>query len=250
MGAGHRHHRLAHRRRRQQRRDHALQGGEHPGGRPARTDRDPGIVDSHTHLWLGALALHGFNLALPELYIEPKDETALISAIKTYAAAHPKDPSCGRVQFGNDVSHTLLDRAVANRPIVIHAPTEHTLWVNGKALAMAGITEKKIADPVIESFVVRDASGRPTGVLRETAMQLMEPVLQLQPREEKLAWLREASTFLNRYGITASRMRPAACRNRPLRHAARPWSAHRQDENGVRHRRRQPSTDAAVPRRA
>ncbi len=164
----------------------------------------PGIVDSHTHLWLGALALHGFNLALPELYIEPKDEAALIDAIKRYAAAHPKDPVLfGRVQFANDVSHTLLDRAVANRPVIIHAPTEHTLWVNGKALAMAGITDKKIADPVLEAFVVRDAAGRPTGVLREAAMQLIDPVLQLQPREEKLGWLREAATFLNRYGITA-----------------------------------------------
>ena|SRR5438552_1238902 len=26
----------------------------------------PGIVDSHTHLWMGALALHGFNLATLE----------------------------------------------------------------------------------------------------------------------------------------------------------------------------------------
>src|ERR1700681_2486553 len=28
----------------------------------------PGIVDSHTHMWFGALALHGFNLATPELW--------------------------------------------------------------------------------------------------------------------------------------------------------------------------------------
>src|ERR1700685_1400995 len=25
----------------------------------------PGMVDSHTHMWFGALALHGFNLATP-----------------------------------------------------------------------------------------------------------------------------------------------------------------------------------------
>jgi predicted amidohydrolase YtcJ len=34
----------------------------------------PGIIDSHTHMWFGALALHGFNLATPDVYIEPKDE--------------------------------------------------------------------------------------------------------------------------------------------------------------------------------
>src|SRR5579871_2868943 len=31
----------------------------------------PGIVDSHTHMWFGALALHGFNLATPELWVDP-----------------------------------------------------------------------------------------------------------------------------------------------------------------------------------
>ena len=27
----------------------------------------PGIIDSHTHMWFGALALHGFNLATPDV---------------------------------------------------------------------------------------------------------------------------------------------------------------------------------------
>src|ERR1700733_808349 len=108
----------------------------------------PGIIDSHTHMWFGALALHGFNLATPEVYIEPKDEAQLISRIKAYAASHPKDKVLfGRVPFGNGVSHQLLDRAVSDRPIVIHAPTEHTYWVNAKALELAGITDKPVADP-------------------------------------------------------------------------------------------------------
>src|SRR5580700_10391179 len=66
----------------------------------------PGIIDSHTHMWFGALALHGFNLATQEVYIEPKDEAQLISKIKAYAASHPKDKVlfC-RVQFAPTVSH-------------------------------------------------------------------------------------------------------------------------------------------------
>ena len=134
----------------------------------------PGVIDSHTHMWFGALALHGFNLATPDVYIEAKDEELLVSKIKEYAKDHPQDKVLfGRVQFGNDVSHALLDRAVSDRPIVIHAPTEHTLWVNGKALELAGITERPVDDPALERYVGRDANRRPTGVLRETAMQLM-----------------------------------------------------------------------------
>src|SRR5580693_1706123 len=100
----------------------------------------PGIIDSHTHMWFGALALHGFNLATPEVYIEPKDEAQLVSRIKAYAASHPRDKVLfGRVQFAPTVSHELLDRAVSDRPAVVHSPTEHNYWVNAKALALAGI---------------------------------------------------------------------------------------------------------------
>ena len=31
----------------------------------------PGIVDAHIHVWLGAVALHGFNLSTPEASITP-----------------------------------------------------------------------------------------------------------------------------------------------------------------------------------
>jgi len=164
----------------------------------------PGIIDSHTHLWFGALALHGFNLATPEVYIDPKDEALLISKIKAYAASHPKDKVLfGRVQFPMTVTHELLDRAVSDRPVVIHAPTEHTYWVNAKALQLAGITDRPVADPELEKFVVRDRAGHPTGVLREAAMQLMERALPAEPLSERLAWMREASRYLNRYGITS-----------------------------------------------
>src|SRR6185436_1385062 len=114
-----------------------------------------------------------------------------------YARSHPQDRLLfGRGQFANDVSHQLLDRAVPDRPVVIHAPTEHTLLVNGKALELAGITQRPVDDPAIERYVVRDANREPTGVLRETAMQLMEGVLSMQPFEEKVAWMREASRYL------------------------------------------------------
>ena len=164
----------------------------------------PGIIDSHTHMWFGALALHGFNLATPDVYIEPKNEELLVAKIREYAAAHSRDRILfGRVQFSNEVSHVLLDRAVSDRPVIIHAPTEHTLWVNGKALELAGITDKPAADPQIERYIVRDANRHPTGVLRETAMQLMEGVLSALPLEEKLGWMKEASQYLNRFGITS-----------------------------------------------
>ena len=165
----------------------------------------PGIVDSHTHLWFGALALHGFNLATPELWIDPETEArAFAVKVKEYASSHPKDRVLfGRAVFPNDVTHELLDQAVSDRPVVIHAATEHMYWVNQKAIEMARIGTEPVGDPGVEKFIVRDANRKPTGVFRESSMQLIERALPPQPIAEKMQWMREAALYLNRYGITS-----------------------------------------------
>lgn len=165
----------------------------------------PGMVDSHTHLWFGALALHGFNLATPELWIDPKTEAPAFAAkVREYAASHPRDKVLfGRAVFANDVTHELLDQAAPDRPVVVHAATEHTYWVNQKAIEMAKIGTAPVADPDIEKFIVRDANRRPTGVFRESSMQLIDRALPPQPMAEKMQWMREAALYLNRYGITS-----------------------------------------------
>lgn len=168
----------------------------------------PGIVDAHTHMWYGALALHGFNLSTPEFNITSADEDVFVDTLKIYAASHPNEQVLfGRAQFSvaadSPARRELLDRAVPDRPVVIHATSEHALWVNAKALALAGITDQPVADPVIDQYVVRDAAGHPTGVLREAAMQLVNRALPPRPLNDKLALLRDASRFLNRYGVTS-----------------------------------------------
>ena len=98
----------------------------------------------------------------------------------------------------------LLDRAVPDRPVIIHHTSEHALWVNAKALAFAGIGDQPVADPDEERNVIRDASGQPSGLLLEGAMELVErAVFAALSRDEKLALLRDASHYLNRYGITS-----------------------------------------------
>ena len=168
----------------------------------------PGISDAHTHTWFGALALHGFNLSTPELRITPNDGDALVAKIKEYAASHPKDKVLfGRVQFStapdSAATRQLLDRAVSDRPVVVHNTGEHSLWVNSKALALAGVTKKPVADPLEEKYVVRDSKGEPTGVLVDPAMQLMVRALPEPPLEEKMALLRNAAHYLNSFGITS-----------------------------------------------
>ena len=169
----------------------------------------PGISDSHTHMWFGAMALHGINLSIPEYSITPDNADALVEKIKGYATGHPNEKILfGRADFSmtppSTPSHDLLDRAVSDRPLIIHHTSEHALWVNAKALELAGINDKPVANPEEEKYIIRDASGHPSGVLLEAAMEIVErAVFAAVPREEKLAMLREASHFLNRYGVTS-----------------------------------------------
>ena len=170
----------------------------------------PGITDNHVHLWFGSLALHGFNFSTPEYNITADADPQLFaSKIKEYAARHPKEAVLiGRAAFSNGVTtpapnKATLDKIISDRPLVIHATSEHTLWVNSKALALAGITKKPLADEAEEKYILRDAQGEPTGVLREAAMEIMERALPDPPVDEKMAILSGGEHYLNSFGITS-----------------------------------------------
>jgi predicted amidohydrolase YtcJ len=170
----------------------------------------PGFSDSHTHMWFGGLELHGLNLSTPESSFTPEDEPEeVVKKIRAFADSHPNDKVLiVRADYSttppSTPTHELLDRAVADRPVIVHNTAEHALWVNAKALSLAGITDQPVADPAEEKNIVRDASGRPSGVLLEAAMAIMERALtKVFTQEEKLAVLRDASLHLSRYGVTS-----------------------------------------------
>ena len=91
-----------------------------------------------------------------------------------------------------------LDEAVSDVPVVLHASDHHTIWVNSKALEL-------IPSPLpalISGSVDVDASGAPTGVLREPqAMALVldkAPARTIEQEVDSLAW---ADKLLAKQGI-------------------------------------------------
>jgi predicted amidohydrolase YtcJ len=169
----------------------------------------PGIVDSHMHMLYGAYALHGLNLSTPESSITPDKPDVLIARLKAYADSHPRDKVLlARADFSTAPPTTptaaLLDRAVPDRPLVIHNTSEHALWLNSAALKLAGLTDRPVQDIAEERGVIRDAGGHATGVLLEAAMQLATRAVAAQiPVDEQLAMLRSAARYLNGLGITS-----------------------------------------------
>ena len=169
----------------------------------------PGIVDSHMHLLYGAYALHGLNLSTPESSITPDKPDELVARLKAYADGHPRDAVLlARADFSTAPPTTptaaLLDRAVPDRPLVVHNTSEHALWLNSAALKLAGLNERQVVDLDEERGIVRDASGHATGVLLEAAMQIGGRAVAARiSTDEQLAMLREATRHLNSLGITS-----------------------------------------------
>ncbi|HEY2634168.1 MAG TPA: amidohydrolase family protein, partial [Steroidobacteraceae bacterium] len=169
----------------------------------------PGIVDSHIHVWLGAVGLYGFNLSTPEASITPAKPKLLLARIRDYAARHPTDKILlGRADFSPSPpfapTHELLDQAGGDRPIIVHNISEHAMWLNAQALAAAGITDQPLADPVEERNVVRDASGHATGIVIEAGMEAVERYVRATlSKEEQLSMIQAATRQLNSYGITS-----------------------------------------------
>jgi predicted amidohydrolase YtcJ len=66
--------------------------------------------------------------------------------------------------------HTALSAASPNNPVELRHASGHASFVNAKAMELAGI-DRTTANPP-GGDIVRDASGQPTGLLRETAQRL------------------------------------------------------------------------------
>ena len=67
--------------------------------------------------------------------------------------------------------HASLDRVSPNNPVVLEHASGHASFVNGAALALAGIT-RDTPNPA-GGEIVKDSTGAPTGLLKESAQGLM-----------------------------------------------------------------------------
>jgi len=168
----------------------------------------PGIIDSHIHFLEGSLSMD--QLSLDDAYSVPEIQRR----VREFAAAHPERAwLLGRGWLYDAFKPSglptkqLLDEIVPDRPVVIECYDGHSVWVNSKALALAGV-DKTTPDPkqgnVVVGIIVRDpATGEATGVLKEEATGIIRRVIPQPSREEKLRALRAGLQEANRHGLTS-----------------------------------------------
>ena len=69
-------------------------------------------------------------------------------------------------------THASLDRVSPANPVVLTHASGHAVFVNGKAMEVSGLTRLSQSPPGGE--ILKDADGQPTGLLRETAENLIK----------------------------------------------------------------------------
>lgn len=161
----------------------------------------PGFNDAHVHFIGGGMSLSDVDLAgLTTL-------AAVQAQIKTFVATQPGDGWVrGRgwlyAPFTNaSPTKAQLDAVIPDRPAAMTCYDGHSVWVNSKALALAGIT-RTTKDP-LNGVIVRDAKGEPTGHLKEAAMDLLADVLPKRTDADRRAGLKAAVAHANQFGITS-----------------------------------------------
>jgi Amidohydrolase family len=176
----------------------------------------PALTDAHVHLlW------HG--LARREIRLEGVDSLEI--ALKSLAAGAAALPE-GAWLRGGGWDHTLwggqwptaamLDELIPDRPAILVRKDGHSAWVNSRALEIAGI-DNDTPDPPGGS--IQREKKRATGILLETAVDLVRNHLPELTEDERLAALQDAAAEAHSYGMIGVQIPPGlpseAARARP-----------------------------------
>jgi len=163
----------------------------------------PGFHDAHCHILL-------FGLSLVEVNVR---QATTIAEIVEAVAEHVRKTSPGKwVRGGGYNENKLAERRHPTRhdldPVSPHNPvwlshiSGHMGVANSRALELAGIT-RHTPDPE-GGHIARDEHGEPTGLLQETAQELVKRVLPPYTLEEAKAALAAAGRQMASEGITAA----------------------------------------------
>jgi predicted amidohydrolase YtcJ len=127
----------------------------------------PGFSDAHWHMITGDQA----DLT------DAKSPAEIVRRLKAWSAKRPAGAwVVGRgftpADFpGNAPHRRFLDTAFPGQPVVITDRDGHQSLANGRALALAKVTATTVDPP--RGVIEREANGAPTGLLKESARQLV-----------------------------------------------------------------------------
>jgi hypothetical protein len=161
----------------------------------------PGLIESHGHLLYLGQSQSGLNLR------GIKTKKAVLEKIHKYASSLKK----GQWLWGHGWDQSDwsgqqfpaakdLDQILPDNPAVLYRIGGHAAWLNSKALELAGINAAT-KDPD-GGIIVRDAEGRPTGIIVDNAMNLVGEFVAANKSKNPVDALKAGQAEAFRNGIT------------------------------------------------
>lgn len=161
----------------------------------------PGLIDAHGHV--AGLGKNQFEVNLRGL----TSRTAAVAQVANYADQNLDLPwvlgrGWNQVLWPEQTFPTRLDldAVLSDRPVWLARIDGHAGWANSKALELAGITADTPSPEGGE--IVKDANGQPTGILIDTAMNLVWQHIPELSNEQLMRYQEAAFTHLLSEGIT------------------------------------------------
>jgi predicted amidohydrolase YtcJ len=160
----------------------------------------PGMVDAHAHLFGLGVFLRDIDLT----------DTRSFEAIVSRIADRVKNVPSGRWVLGRGwdqnkwgdtrfPTHDALSRVTPNNPVLLERIDGHAILVNAAAMRAAGITAAT-RDPA-GGRIERTATGEPTGVFVDNAMELVQRVVPALSHDEMRSATLAAIAESNRWGL-------------------------------------------------
>jgi predicted amidohydrolase YtcJ len=161
----------------------------------------PGLIDGHAHMT-------GLGLSMMILDLTQAEDQAGIADMVAEAGQHREEEEWIRGRGWDQnlwpersfPTHESISLAAPLHPVYLVRVDGHAAWVNRHALSLAGI-DRSTPDPE-GGRIIRDRNGNPTGVLIDTAMDLVARHIPQTSTEELTEALRLAIQTCLSYGIT------------------------------------------------
>ncbi len=174
----------------------------------------PGFTDGHAHL-------DGIGWRELTLNLEGSASVAeAMARLAAWADSHPDGPIIGRGWIethwpeGRFLTRDDLDAAAPGRVVLLGRADGHAVAVSSAALAAAGIDSSTVAPSGGE--ILKDASGRPTGLLVDAAEGLVAGLMPQADPDATRAAYREGFRVEAAYGWTGVHFMSAPWRDVPL----------------------------------
>lgn len=162
----------------------------------------PGFNDAHVHFMETGQQLSSVDLR------DAKTPDEFVRRIKDFAAKLPK----GRWILGGKWDHenwkpnnlptaAMIDAATPDNPVFVDRLDGHMALANTLAMKLASVT--KDTKDVDGGLIVREASGQPTGIFKDAAMNYFVGSIPVPSFEQKIEFALAATNHAASLGVTS-----------------------------------------------